>query len=184
MLKSYNIFVDSDRGRTLNIHEQAPSGGVVRVSLKSLTVTRSFSNLTQEQRESIWIAIAPIGSTALQVLDNHTTARPLSPAVYLAADEVVNAIYDVAETVVRAYDPAAVVTRSKQSGIDFANSTISANGDALYVMFIPTPDPIIDTSTYPLLAFIDTSTPKTRSRMDFSSIRTILGWGRSRPIST
>lgn len=42
MLKSYNIFVDSARGTTLNLHEQAPSGGVVRVSLKSLSVTGSF----------------------------------------------------------------------------------------------------------------------------------------------
>eukprot|EP00962_Isochrysis_galbana_P057342 scaffold29666_cov106-Isochrysis_galbana.AAC.4 len=38
MIKSYNIFVDSVRGTTLNLHEQAPSGGVVRVSLKSLYV--------------------------------------------------------------------------------------------------------------------------------------------------
>jgi hypothetical protein len=33
MLKSYNVFLDSERGRTINLHEQAPSGGVVRVSL-------------------------------------------------------------------------------------------------------------------------------------------------------
>jgi len=42
MIKSYNIFVDSVRGTTLNLHEQAPSGGVVRVSLKSLSVTGSI----------------------------------------------------------------------------------------------------------------------------------------------
>lgn len=45
MLKSYNVFVDSVRGTTLNLHEQAPSGGVVRVSLKSLYVS-SLANIT------------------------------------------------------------------------------------------------------------------------------------------
>jgi hypothetical protein len=151
MLKSYTVFVDSDRGRTLKLHEQAPSGGVVRVSLKSLTVARGFSNLTEEQRESIKVAIAPIGSTAIQVLFNGTTSDMLPASVYLTSEDVINAVYDVAEAVVKAYDPAAVVTRCNTSGLDFANSTIPGSGNALFVIFLPIADPIIDTSTYPIM---------------------------------
>jgi hypothetical protein len=154
MLKSYNIFVDSDRGRTLNLYEQAPSGGVVRVSLKSLSVARSFSNMTVSQRGSIRMAVAPVGSSFFQVAANVDNALLLPAAIYLTREHVVNAIYDMAEAVVKAYDPAAVVTRNQQSGIDFENSTISADGKALYVLFFDIPDPIIDTGYYPLLGTI------------------------------
>jgi hypothetical protein len=96
------------------------------------------------------MAIAPIGSTALQLINAVDSTRLLPATVYLSSEDVVSAIYDMAEAVVKAYDPAAVVYRIS-TGIRFENSTIEANGDALYVLFMPIADPIISTDTYPLL---------------------------------
>eukprot|EP00967_Tisochrysis_lutea_P029012 scaffold33911_cov32-Tisochrysis_lutea.AAC.1 len=46
VIKSYNVFVDSHQStKRINLFEQAPTGGVVRVSLKQIQVHRTFGNV-------------------------------------------------------------------------------------------------------------------------------------------
>jgi hypothetical protein len=65
------------------------------------------------------MSIAPVGSTILQAFANVDQSLLLPATIYLTREHVITAIYDMAEVVVKAYDPAAVVTRNNQSGIDF-----------------------------------------------------------------
>lgn len=57
VVKSYNIFVDSTQvTKRINLFEQAPSGGVVRVSLKQFQSLRTFGNVDREYLQ-FWIKI-------------------------------------------------------------------------------------------------------------------------------
>lgn len=57
VLKSYNVFIDSTQGtKRINLFEQAPNGGAVRVSLKQFQSLRTFGNVDKEYLQ-FWVKI-------------------------------------------------------------------------------------------------------------------------------
>jgi hypothetical protein len=108
MLKSYNVFVDSSRGATLQLHEQAPSGGVVRVSLKSLTIPRTFSNIASAERRFINIGVAPAGGEITLAFLASLTEETLPNAIYTTKRQIIDAMVAIVRQVMQAYVACAV----------------------------------------------------------------------------
>jgi hypothetical protein len=132
MLKSYNVFVDSSRGTTLNIHEQAPSGGVVRVSLKSLTIPRTFSNISSAKRRFINIGVAPAGAVITLAFIASLSEETLPVAIYTTKRQIIDAMVAIVRRVMQAYDAAALV--EYVDGVVQITSNMGANGDRLYIL--------------------------------------------------
>jgi hypothetical protein len=102
ILKSYNVFVESLLGSTINLHEQAPSGGVIRVSLKNLLVPRSFTNTRKKLEDLSFVAGDTLaGAMTQEYLTANGEANNRPPVgIYTTADQIFEALTSKARTAI------------------------------------------------------------------------------------
>jgi hypothetical protein len=89
------------------------------------------------------------------------------PAViYTTAQQVVDAIFEIAARTVRQYDPAAIVSYSGAT-LDISNSTLAANGQMLYLIIV---SDVFDESGFPTLSGVPTLSSATSITIPLASV--------------
>jgi hypothetical protein len=139
VVKSYKVFHDSTRGTTLNLHETAPTGGVVRCSLKSLQVNRDISNIPLRYRKSLHIGIVfgddPV-TLAFAVANVPLAELPV--AIYETPIQVSEAVVQLMRDALAAYDPVGKIVSLGGGRYTLTSALLLSEGKG--IALIPTPD--------------------------------------------